>query len=153
MCVATNRDLTDVSESIDDDTHVEISVVHGSVANAEYPLMVAGFEGEQFGGVERFLDRQFGGLFTSWSEIDLYPRQLGIARFIDPSRTADKETEPPGAYVIGLGSLADLGRDELTYGVRQAFVDRCMRLYRDPPPTRAIVADRGRGIKPLDRRA
>ena len=73
-----------MSESIDDDTHVEISVVHGSVANAEYPLMIGGFEGEQFGGVERFLDRQFGGLFTSWSEIDLYPRQLGIARFIEP---------------------------------------------------------------------
>jgi hypothetical protein len=132
--VATERDLTDMSEPIDDDTHVEISVVHGSVANAEYPLMIGGFEGEQFGGVERFLDRQFGGLFTSWSEIDLYPRQVGIARFIEPRRTADKETEPPGGYVIGLGSLADLGREELTFGVRQALVDRCMRLYRDPPP-------------------
>ena len=132
--MATDRDLSDMSESIEDDTHVEISVVHGSVANAEYPLMIGGFEGEQFGGVERFLDRQFGGLFTSWSEIDLYPRQLGIARFIEPRRTADKETEPPGGYVIGLGSLADVGREELSFGVRQALVDRCMRLYRDPPP-------------------
>ena len=90
-------------------------------------------EGEQFGGQERFLDRQFGGLFTSWSEIDLYPRQLGTARFVEPSRSADKETEPPGGYVIGLGSMSDFGREELSYGVRQALVDRCMRLYRDPP--------------------
>jgi hypothetical protein len=131
--VATDRDLSDMSEAIDDDTHVQISVVHGSVANAEYPLMIGGFEGEQFGGTERFLDRQFGGLLTSWSEIDLFPRQLGTARFVEPSRTADKETEPPGGYVIGLGSMAELGREELTYGVRQALVDRCMRLYRDPP--------------------
>ena len=43
--MATDRDLTDMSESIDDDTHVQISVVHGSVANAEYPLMIGGFEG------------------------------------------------------------------------------------------------------------
>jgi hypothetical protein len=131
--VATDRDLNDMSEAIDDDTHIEISVVHGSVANAEYPLLIGGFEGEQFGGTERFLDRQFGGLLTSWSEIDLFPRQLGSARFVEPSRSPDKETEPPGCYVIGLGTMADLGREELTYGVRQALVDRCMRLYRDPP--------------------
>ena len=138
-----------MSESIDDDTHVEISVVHGSVANAEYPLMIGGFEGEQFGGVERFLDRQFGGLFTSWSEIDLYPRQLGIARFIEPRRTADKETEPPGGYVIGLGSLADVGREELTFGVRQALVDRCMRLYRDPPPATGATSRIEVGVSSL----
>jgi len=132
--VATDRDVNDMSESIDDDTHVEISVVHGSVANAEYPLMIGGFEGEQFGGTERFLDRQFGGLLASWSEIDLYPRQLGTTRFVEPSRSPDKETEPPGGYVVGLGPMADLGREELSFGVRQALVDRCMRLYRDPPP-------------------
>lgn len=131
--MATDRDLNDMSEAIDDDTHIEISVVHGSVANAEYPLMIGGFEGEQFGGIERFLDRQFGGLLTSWSEIDLFPSQLGSARFVEPSRSPDKETEPPGGYVIGLGPMSDLGREELTYGVRQALVDRCMRLYRDPP--------------------
>jgi CHAT domain-containing protein len=125
--------VTDLSSAIDDDTHVQITVVHGSVANSDYPLMIGGFEGEQFGGVERFLDRQFGGLLSSWSEIDLYPRKLGSARFIEPSRTADKETEPPGGYVIGLGPMTDLGREELTFGVRQALVDRCMRLYRDPP--------------------
>jgi hypothetical protein len=125
--------VSDLSSVIDDDTHVQISVVHGSVANSDYPLMIGGFDGEQFGGVERFLDRQFGGLLSSWSEIDLYPRQLGSTRFIEPSRAADKETEPPGGYVIGLGSVTELGREELTFGVRQALVDRCMGLYRDPP--------------------
>jgi hypothetical protein len=45
--VAKSIAFTDMSESIDDDTHVEISVVHGSVANAEYPLMTGGFEGER----------------------------------------------------------------------------------------------------------
>src|SRR4029078_2272662 len=96
-------------------------------------VRVGGVECEQFGGPERFLDRQFGGLLTSWSEIDLFPRQLGTARFVEPSRSPEKETEPPGGYVIGLGARAELGREELTYGVRQAVVDRCMRLYRDPP--------------------
>lgn len=124
--------MTDGAETVfDDETRVEISLVHGSVANAEYPLMIGGFAGEQLGGLEGFLDRQFGGLLTSWSEIDLYPRQLATARFIEPGRTAASETEPTGAYIIGLGPMMDVGRDELTYGVRQALVDRCMQLYRE----------------------
>lgn len=128
----------DMSSVVDDDTRLEITVVHGSLANAEYPLMIGGFEGEQFGGIEHFLDRQFGGLLSSWSEIDLFPRQLGTARFIEPRRTAESETEPPGGYVIGLGSMSELGRDELAYGVRQALVDRCMRLYRDVPAAHCV---------------
>lgn len=134
--------MTDGAETaFDEETRVEISLVHGSVANAEYPLMIGGFAGEQLGGLEGFLDRQFGGLLTSWSEIDLYPRELATARFIEPSRTPGSETEPPGAYIIGLGPMTDVGRDELTYGVRQALVDRCMQLYRQQSPS---VADGAR---------
>jgi CHAT domain-containing protein/beta-lactamase superfamily II metal-dependent hydrolase/tetratricopeptide (TPR) repeat protein len=126
-----DRMTDDLEPTLDDETCVEISVVHGSVANAEYPLMIGGFAGEQLAGLETFLDRQFGGLLTSWSEIDLYPRELATARFIETSRTAESETEPPGAYIVGLGAMMDLGREELTYSVRQALVDRCMRLYRE----------------------
>ena len=135
--------MTDDPETtLDDETCVDISVVHGSVANAEYPLMIGGFAGEQLAGLETFLDRQFGGLLTSWSEIDLYPRELATGRFIETSRTAESETEPPGAYIVGLGAMMDLGREELTYSVRQALVDRCMRLYREqsvPEGTRLEV--------------
>jgi hypothetical protein len=89
--MSTDPDVRDVSEAIDDDTHVEISVVHGSVANAEYPLMIGGFEGEQFGGHERFLDRQFGGLLTSCS-------RASSARRASSSR-ADLRTRRPNHRV------------------------------------------------------
>ena len=40
---------------------VAISIVHGSLANAEYALMIGAFAGEQLTGTERFIDRQFDG--------------------------------------------------------------------------------------------
>ena len=110
---------------------VEITIIHGSLGCADYPLMIGGFAGQQLGGQERFIDRQFAGLLTSWAEVELFPTDVGSSRFIEPN--ADVETEPPGCYVIGLGSMVDLQREQLTFGVRQALVDRCIRLYREQP--------------------
>jgi beta-lactamase superfamily II metal-dependent hydrolase/CHAT domain-containing protein len=93
--------------------------------------MIGGFADEQLGGQERFIDRQFAGLLTSWGEVDLFPTDVGTSRFIDPSPDAETETEPPGCYVIGLGPMVDLHREELTFGVSQALVDRCIRLHRE----------------------
>ncbi|MEP7112947.1 MAG: CHAT domain-containing protein, partial [Ilumatobacteraceae bacterium] len=112
-----------------EDHLIDISIIHASLASADYPLMIGGFADEQLGGQERFIDRQFAGTLTSWAEVDLFPTTVGSSRFIEPS--SDAETEPPGCYVIGLGSVVDLQRDELTFSVRQALVDRCTRLYRD----------------------
>src|SRR4051794_13615017 len=94
--------------------------------------MIGGFAEEQLGGQERFIDRQFAGLLTSWEEVGLSPTNVGASRFIE--LTPDIDTEPPGCYVIGLGSVVDLQREQLTFGVRQALVDRCIRLYREPLP-------------------
>lgn len=120
-----------MSENLGVDTQpvVEISIIHASLGGADYPLMIGGFADEQLGGQERFIDRQFAGLLTSWVEVELFPTAVGTSRFIEPSAEAD--TEPPGCYVVGLGSVVDLQRDQLTFSVRQALVDRCTRLYRD----------------------
>ena len=111
-------------------TLVEITIIHGSLGTAEYPLMIGGFADEQLGGQERFIDRQFAGLLSSWEEVGLFPTKVGSSRFIELN--PDVETEPPGCYVIGLGSVVDVQREQLTFSVRQALVDRCIRLYREP---------------------
>jgi beta-lactamase superfamily II metal-dependent hydrolase len=114
----------------DDEPVVQISIIHAGMADADYPLMIGGFTDEELGAQERIVDRQFGGLLTSWAEVDLFPTEVGTSRFIEPS--PDLDTEPPGCYVIGLGSVVDLQRDQLTFSVRQALVERCVRLYREP---------------------
>ena len=126
---ATATSATNADDIADDQPLVEITIIHASLASADYPLMIGGFADEQLGGQERFIDRQFAGMLTSWSEVDLFPIEVGTSRFIEP--TPDAETEPPGCYVIGLGSVVDLQREQLTFSVRQALVDRCTRLYRE----------------------
>ena len=117
------------SDGADNEPVVEISIIHSSLACADYPLMIGGFADHPLGGPERFIDRQFAGLLTQWAEVELFPTAVGTSRFIDPNPNA--ETEPPGCYVIGLGSVVDLQREQLTFGVRQALLDRCDRLRRE----------------------
>jgi hypothetical protein len=120
---------SDAADDIDAQPPVEITIIHGSLGTAEYPLMIGGFADEQLGGQERFIDRQFAGLLTSWEEVGLFPTKVGASRFIELN--PDVDTEPPGCYVIGLGPVVDLQREQLTFSVRQALVDRCIRLYRE----------------------
>src|SRR6266508_4324391 len=74
-----------------DATPVVIGVVHASLDHASYALMIGTFAGEQFGGVERFIDSQFGGLLSSWVELDRYPTALGTSRFIAPARPGEPD--------------------------------------------------------------
>jgi beta-lactamase superfamily II metal-dependent hydrolase len=106
---------------------VEISVLHGGFERAEYPLIVGTFDGEHLSDPERFLDRQFGGQLSSRAAIHQYPRRVGESVFITPSDGT--VTEPPGAYVLGLGRAADLTRSVLSEIVARALVSRCIGLY------------------------
>ena len=125
-------DITPLTRD-EDGTKVEITLAHCSLENAEYPVMVGTFAGEYLSGAERFLDQQLNGQLTSSWEVGRYPSELGTSLFIAPSRAMETATQPPGAYIIGLGSTMRLGRNELAFAVQQALVDRCLRLYRDPP--------------------
>ena len=124
----TAETAADPQDGADQQPTVEITIIHASLASADYPLMIGGFADQQLGGQDRFIDRQFDGLLTSWAEVGLFPTELGASQFIEPN--TDAETEPPGCYVIGLGSVVDLQREQLTYAVRQALVERCIHLYR-----------------------
>lgn len=120
-------DLATAPESSD----LQITVTHGSFENSRYALMVGSFEGEALSGAERFLDRQLDGRLTSWNEVDRYPAALGTSIFIGTTDDS-RPTRPPGAHIVGLGPTVELGRNELAFAVRQALVDRCLRLYCEP---------------------
>jgi hypothetical protein len=112
------------------DPVVHITVSHGSFEQADYALMVSTYEDETFTGTERLLDVQLRGLLTASFEAGAYPGALeGRSLFIAPPPDERLESEPPGAYVVGLGQTTALSRDRLSFAVRQALVDRCTQLY------------------------
>ena len=64
---------------------VAISIVHASLDLATFALMIGTFVDEPMTGVERFVDRQLGGLLSTWIELDRYPGELGTSRFVEPA--------------------------------------------------------------------
>ena len=108
---------------------VAISIVHASLDLATFALMIGTFVDEPMTGVERFVDRQLGGLLSTWIELDRYPGELGTSRFVEPAPVGSPATEPPGCYVVGLGRSSDFGRVQLAHAVRACLIDRCLPLY------------------------
>jgi CHAT domain len=112
------------------DPIIAITVSHGSFEQADYALMVPTYEDEFFTGAERLLDVQLHGVLNASLEAGIYPGPLeGRSIFIELSTDEHTETQPPGAYIVGLGRTTALTRDRLTFAVRQALINRCTHLY------------------------
>ena len=118
------------------DPRIEVSVVHGSLEYARYPVMVGHFEGATLKGAEAFLDHRLDGLLSGRQMIGQYPQRPGEAIFLRPRRRAipgeagvEDPRFPPGAYVLGLGAAGELTRRGLTRSVTTALVDRGIELY------------------------
>ena len=94
---------------------VAISIAHASLDLATFALMIGTFIDEPMTGVERFVDRQLGGLLSTWIELDRYAGELGTSRFVEPAPVGAPATEPPGCYVVGLGRSSDFGRVQLAH--------------------------------------
>ena len=110
---------------------VKVSVLHAGFDAASYALMVGVYADEEMSGAERFLDGQFAELLSGWRDMGRYPGALGTSVFVAPGVDVDNGCRPIGAYLVGLGTALTLNRRQLEFAVRQALVDRCVRLY--PP--------------------
>jgi beta-lactamase superfamily II metal-dependent hydrolase len=110
---------------------VKVSVLHAGFDAASYALMVGVYADEEMSGAERFLDDQFAELLSGWRDMGRYPGALGTSVFVTPGVDVDDGCRPIGAYLVGLGTALTLNRRQLEFAVRQALVDRCVRLY--PP--------------------
>ena len=110
---------------------VKVSVLHAGFDAASFALMVGVYADEEMSGAERFLDGQFAELLSGWRDTGRYPGALGTSVFVAPGVDVDDGCRPIGAYLVGLGTALTLNRRQLEFAVRQALVDRCVRLY--PP--------------------
>src|SRR6478672_698068 len=107
------------AEDLDDNANgtmlpVTVTVRHAGFDRASYALMVPVYVDEEMSGAERFLDGQFGQLLSGWRDLGRYPGALGTSVFVEPEKDV-KECEPPGAYLVGVGSSLDLDRRRLRF--------------------------------------
>lgn len=80
-----------------------ISVAHGDLRRATYPLAIGHYHGDTIVHAEKILDQQLSGRLTELFNLYLYPGPKGTAEVI-----RDPHARPPGALIIGLGDVGEI---------------------------------------------
>jgi hypothetical protein len=95
-----------------------ITVVHGNIAFARYPVAVGHYQDDVIVGAEAVLDRQLGGALSDLRALGRYAGPRGSARVV-----LRPERYPPGVVVVGLGPVGELTRASLQENFRQAVLE------------------------------
>lgn len=96
-------------------TMLDVSVTHGDLAYARYPVVVGHFQGDGIVSAESVVDYYLGGRLASLYAIGLYPGEVGTARVV-----FHEKSHPPGAVVLGLGTPGELTAGKLARSVENA---------------------------------
>ena len=99
------------------DERIELSVVHGHLAFARFPVLVGHYRGDAFAGTEARLDRALGSRLSERRKLGLYPGRIGTnAILLNPN------CRPCGAVVVGLDQPAGLSIGALRETLRQGIL-------------------------------
>ena len=108
---------------------VRVSVRHGNLAYARYPVLVGHYQDDSIVNAERDLDERLDGALTRRMGLGLYPGRLGTYALCLHERPQGK---PAGALVIGLGQVGGLAPGLLEAGIRDALLDYALRIAQWP---------------------
>jgi len=92
-----------------------ISVAHGDLRLAKYPLAVGHYNGDTIVHAEKRLDDQLRGRLTELFNMYLYPGPKDTAEVIHVP-----EATPPGALIIGLGDVGEIDPSLVRNGISNA---------------------------------
>lgn len=149
---ATRRRDTDEA----DVEPLAVSVAHGNLAFARWPVLVGHYEGDTIAGAEAALDRHFNGWLSEDRQLDLYPGRLDTAGVF----LRQDDDRPSGAIVVGLGDVGSLTPLRLERTVMHAvlayvakLVERAQDRQTDGPIETGLTSlfiGSGRGGMPLE---
>ena len=112
----------------------KVSVVHGNLRYARFPVVIGHYAGDTMVGAEADLDRSLGGALKRRSQLGLYAGAAGTATV---ELQTDRQARPAGAIVIGLGRP-----DTLTPGSLREAMTRAALEYALSKLTERHSADR-----------
>ncbi len=99
-----------------------VSVVHGDLRYARYPIVVGHYEGDTIIGAEASIDQLMRGALAQRYALGLYPGEFGSLAVILRKRTPLQKALrlPSGAIVMGLGKWGALSAGQLSDLLRRA---------------------------------
>ena len=111
------RVVGDIQQPESQGDKIDLSVTHGHLAFARFPVLVGHYSGDTFAGTEARLDRALNSRLSERRKMGLYPGRIGTSAIL-----LDPNSKPRGAVVVGLGQPADLSMGTLRETLRQGLL-------------------------------
>lgn len=108
---------------------VNVSIRHGNLAYACYPICVGHYYGDTIVSAEADLDRRMESALSKRVSLGLYPGELNSHEIF---LHKDKNAKPNGALIIGLGHVGELSPGMLASGISQALLDYALKISEWP---------------------
>ena len=116
-----------------------VSVAHCDLRRATYPLAVGHYAGDVIVSAEAALNEALGGVLRQHFDVGGYPGPAGTFEIaLQPA------SQPPGAIVLGLGSVGELTPKRLREMLAEALRKYALRLSQGPhakDPPRPMAAN------------
>lgn len=97
---------------------IRVSLTHGNLAYAKYPVLVGHYQGDTLVSAEAHLDRVFNGRLSAALRLGLYPGAENTAEVF-----LNRAGRPSGAIVVGLGQIGVLAPGDLERAVSRGVCD------------------------------
>jgi CHAT domain-containing protein len=109
------------------DTEVKVTLTHGDLAQAMYPVVVGHFKGDAILYAEAALDKHLGRKLSMRHEIGQYAEEIGenVIVLLPGSRALK------GGIAIGLGNFGELTEGNLTKSIRFALTNYLIKKGED----------------------
>lgn len=107
---------------------LQVSVMHGHLRYAKYPVAVGHYTATNIVNAEAVLDKRLGGRLTERHKLNRYPGPKGTAAVV----LTEPDHQPPGALIIGLGDIGEIRADVVREGVTTAVLEYALTLAECP---------------------
>jgi pimeloyl-ACP methyl ester carboxylesterase len=107
---------------------VQVSVMHGHLRYAKYPVAVGHYTGDSIVSAEYILDKRLGGRLSARHSLNRYPGPKGTCAVI----TVEPDHQPPGALIIGLGEVGEIRANVVRQGITTAALEYALAVAERP---------------------
>lgn len=96
---------------------IQVSIIHGDMGHARYPVIAGHFEGDAIIHAEQVLNKKLNNYFIERFETNNYPGAIGTHEIV-----LDASAKPCGGIIVGLGSFGELNENNLAQTIKQALL-------------------------------
>ena len=121
--------ITERNEQIINQVPLSVSISHGDLAYAAFPVLAGHFANDGILYAEKFIDILMNNTLSSRHTLGIYPGEIGTSAAMANNI---EESDFPGAIIVGLGEPGNLTAQMLTQTVEQAISKYLLDMNNQP---------------------